>query len=217
MRWLRDIALLVLLIALGAGVVWWQQVQREERARIDQTTADTQRLEREVRYRAATKTGNLNARGWPVTVDPDWFLTEPPQNFVVSEDRPWLEIAVESEAGLLHPPVRMTLDEHGAAFWYNPYQGVVRARVPVEMTDQQATALYNAVNRVSIPSIQWRETAMDVPKPKHDKPAVAEHAEAMKREEGPAVESAVRGTGSSRGEPAKVVVRRSPPGIVRGK
>lgn len=171
MRWIRDIALLVLLIGLGAAVVWWQQEKREEQAKLDKTTADTQRLEREVRFRAATKTGELNARGWPVTVDPAWFELDPPQNLVVSEDRPWVEIASEEEAGLLHPLVRLTLDEHKAAFWYNPYQGVIRARVPVSMTDEQATAMYNAVNRVSISSIQWRELAMDVPKLKQNKNA----------------------------------------------
>ncbi len=169
MRWIRDIALLVLLIGLGAAVVWWQQEKREEQTKLDKTTADTQRLEREVRFRAATKTGELNARGWPVTVDPAWFELDPPQNLVVSEDRPWVEIASEEEAGLLHPLVRLTLDEHKAAFWYNPYQGVVRARVPVSMTDEQATAMYNAVNRVSISSIQWRELAIDVPKLKQNK------------------------------------------------
>ncbi len=169
MRWIRDIALLLLLIGLGAGVVWWQQEKREEQAKLDKTTADTQRLEREVRFHAATKTGVLNARGWPVTVDPAWFELDPPQNLVVSEDRPWVEIAGEDEAGLLHPLVRMTLDQKKAAFWYNPYQGVVRARVPISMTDDQATAMYNAVNRVSISSIQWRERAMDVPKPKQNK------------------------------------------------
>jgi hypothetical protein len=171
MRWLRDIALLVLLIGLGSGVVWWQQEKREEQAKLDKTTADTQRLEREVRFHAATKTGELNARGWPITVDPAWFELDPPQNLVVTEDRPWVEIASEEEAGLMHPRVRMTIDSQTAAFWYNPYQGVVRARVPVSMTDEQATTMYNAVNRVSIAAIDWHETPMDVPKLKQDKAA----------------------------------------------
>jgi hypothetical protein len=172
MRWLRDIVFLIVLIAVGSGAVWYQSQLREEQARLDKTTADTQRLEREVHYRAATKMGQLNARGWPVTVDPDWFLFDPPQNLVVSQDRPWVEIASEEEAGLLHPPVRMTLDDQAAAFWYNPYQGVVRARVPVAMTDDAATAMYNAINRASISSIHWAETPMDIPKPKQDKPAI---------------------------------------------
>lgn len=207
MRWIRDIALLVLLIGLGSGVVWWQQEKREEQAKLDKTTADTQRLEREVRFRAATKTGELNARGWPVTVDPAWFELDPPQNLVVSEDRPWVEIAGEEEAGLLHPLVRMTLDEHKAAFWYNPYQGVVRARVPISMTDDQATAMYNAVNRVSISSIQWRELAMDVPKLKQNK--VDENSSI---EDGAEGGSGAEGASSKKPErePPVLNVRRTP-------
>jgi hypothetical protein len=85
-----------------------------------------------------------------------------------------VEVASEEEAGLVHPTVRIALDEKSAAFWYNPYQGVVRARVPVEMTDEAATALYNTINRTNIASIHWHETPMDIPKPKQDKPAVTD-------------------------------------------
>lgn len=171
MRWIRDLILLLVLTGVAGGVVWWQSNRREEQARVDKTTADTQRLEREVRYRAATKAGELNARGWPITVDPAWFESDPPRNLVVSDDRPWVEIASEEDMGLQHPAERMTLDEKTAAFWYNPYQGVVRARVPVAMTDDEATALYNAVNRSSITSIHWREVPSETPKLKQDKRA----------------------------------------------
>ena len=127
MRWIRDIMLLLLLCGIGAGVVYYQSQSAEAQEKLNNTAADTQRLEREVRFRAATKSGELNNRGWPVTVDPSWFETDPPQNDLVSDDRPWVEIASIEEAGLLHPSVRMTLDDKKAAFWYNPYQGVVRA------------------------------------------------------------------------------------------
>jgi hypothetical protein len=204
MRWIRDIALLVLIIGLGAGVIWWQQERREEQAKLDKTTADTQRLEREVRFRAATKTGELNARGWPVTVDPVWFELDPPQNLMVTEDRPWVEIAPEEEAGLTHPRIRMTLDDHTAAFWYNPYQGVVRARVPVSMTDEQATAMYNAVNRASISSINWRELSTDIPKLKQDKLADG----SSKKDGDEAVTTAAKAPPER--EPTKVIVHRTP-------
>jgi hypothetical protein len=169
MRWIRDIMLLALLSAIAAGVLWYQSQKADEQAILDRTTANTQRLEREVRFRAATKAGELNARGWPMTVDPTWFDSDPPQNFLVTDDRPWIEVAGPEDAGLQHPPIRLTLDDKTAAFWYNPYEGIVRARVPIQMTDDAATAMYNAVNQVSISSINWHEKPIDVPKPKQDK------------------------------------------------
>ncbi|HVU64080.1 MAG TPA: hypothetical protein VHC70_08890 [Phycisphaerales bacterium] len=170
MRWIRDIALLILLGAVAAYVAWYQYDRHEHAAATQKTAADTQRLEREVRFRAATKGCPLNWRGWPVTIDPAWFDKDPaPTNSVAGEGRPWVEVATEDEAGLLHPRQRMTVEPNTAAFWYNPYQGVVRARVPVQVNDEQATDLYNAVNQCTIPSIGWVEKPMDVPKPKTDK------------------------------------------------
>jgi hypothetical protein len=54
---------------------------------------------------------------------------------------------------MLHPPVRLTLDDRMASFWYNPYQGVVRARVPVQVNDDAALELYNRINGCSLLSI----------------------------------------------------------------
>jgi len=47
---------------------------------------------------------------------------------------------------MLDPPVRMTIDGKLASFWYNPYQGIVRARVPVCVSDRKALDLYNSIN-----------------------------------------------------------------------
>lgn len=161
MRWIRDIALLLLLSAIGAGVLWYQMDRNEQLALLERATVETQRLEREIRFRAATKIGDLNARGWPTTVDPAWFEDGPPRNCLVDDgrggERPWVEIASHEEAELYHPPIRLTLENHMAAFWYNPYLGVVRARVPVAVSDDAATSMYNAVNRVAISTIQWVE------------------------------------------------------------
>jgi hypothetical protein len=172
MRWIRDIALLLLLGAVAAYVVWFQYDRHEHLAATQKTAADTQRLEREVRFRAATKSAPLNYRGWPVTVDPAWFDRDPaPMNLVAGNGHPWVEVAKEDEAGLLHPVQRMTIEPSTAAFWYNPYQGVVRARVSVQVNDQAATDLYNSVNQANLPTISWVEKPMDVPKPKADKVA----------------------------------------------
>jgi hypothetical protein len=38
-------------------------------------------------------------------------------------------------------------------FWYNPYQGVIRTRVPAMISDQRSLDLYNRLNRCTLQSI----------------------------------------------------------------
>jgi hypothetical protein len=40
-----------------------------------------------------------------------------------------------------------------AAFWYNPYQGILRARVPVMISDEESLSVYNRINSSSLTSI----------------------------------------------------------------
>ncbi len=162
-RWLADIAALVVVLALGSGLLLFERAKRDREASIQRVAADTRRLELELKYQAASKSVELNPRGWPVTVDPKWFDLSPPINTLLSPHRPWVEVASPDEAGLLHPHVRMAVDESYAAFWYNPYQGVVRARVPVMVSDDHATDLYNRVNGTSIASIFFEETPQRLP------------------------------------------------------
>lgn len=155
MRWILDIIAVLTLAGLIAAVVMFQRVRAERETDIARTITELRRLEREIKYRAVT--GNalntkVNEVGWPVTVEPSWF-ENPPVNTVVSPDRPWLEVAPADDAGLLHPRVRVTIDEEHASFWYNPYQGVVRARVPVMVSDTDAAELYNRINGSSLTSI----------------------------------------------------------------
>lgn len=170
-RWLADIAALVVVLALGAGILLHERARRDREATVLQVSADMRRLELELKYRAASGTVEVNLRGWPVTVDPEWFLPHPPVNALLTPHRPWVEVASPDEAGLLHPPVRMAVDETLAAFWYNPYQGVVRARVPVMVNDDQATELYNRVNATGIPSIFYEEKPTPQPEAPGQPPA----------------------------------------------
>jgi hypothetical protein len=159
MRWFRDLVLLLALLAICGGLSWWQLQRARERDAALRAAAETHRLELEVRYRAATKAVELNARGWPRTVDPAWFDRGAPVNPLLTDDHPWVEVASPEEADLLHPPVRIALKDADAMFWYNPHQGVVRARVPVMVSDQAALDLYNKINAAALPSIHWDESA----------------------------------------------------------
>lgn len=124
-----------------------------ERQTIGAVAANVDRFRQVLAYRAAANEAEVNQRGWPVTVDPQWFNGDPPRNLLVSPERPWVEVATPNEAQLMDPPVRMTLDPKLASFWYNPYQGIIRARVPVSINDAKALSLYNAVNGTHLESI----------------------------------------------------------------
>lgn len=207
MRWLRDLALLMALCAVGAGVMYYQRDKHESDEKVQKAIAGTRRLEMEIKYRAATKATALNYRGWPVTVDPDWFDREAPVNSLVPEDQPWLEIASSDQASLQHPPVRITINGEIAAYWYNPYQGIVRARVPVLISDEEATALYNKVNQCALPSIFWSEP---VPVEAVENPEKKDEAKESAGDQAKPTDPAKR-------EPPQVIVRRTKPSVVKKK
>ena len=125
---------------------------KEKRA-VDAVAADVARFRQVLAYRAASNQTEVNTRGWPVTIDPVWFGSDPPRNALVTPERPWVEVATPSEAPLQDPVVRMTLTPTTAAFWYNPYQGVVRARVPVALSDRKSLELYNTINGTRLTEI----------------------------------------------------------------
>lgn len=153
MRLLVDLVVLATLLAVIAGAVLHNRAVERERAAIQEVKQDLRRIEQALRVKAATGATEVNGRGWPIEIDPDWFPDNPPQNRLLTPDRPWLEIAPPEYAELIHPPVRMAFDRSIAAFWYNPANGVVRARVPVTISDLRATELYNRINSVSLSSI----------------------------------------------------------------
>lgn len=164
MRRIVDIAALLVLAAVIAGVVWLRSERNREASLSAEVAAEVRRFEQEIQRRAATGTADVNARGWPVTVDPAWFGERPPRNGLVSPDRPWVEIARPEQSHLLHPEVRLAVDRSLAAFWYNPYQGLVRSRVPAALSDERALELYNRINRCALASIfQAEAEAPDAP------------------------------------------------------
>ena len=158
-RWLANIAALVLIAGLVAVLVTVARRDQLERRNLDDTMESLHRIEQTLRVQAAAGVGTLNARGWPVTIDGSWFTEPVPRNFLLAGERPWIEIATPEEAELRNPRVRQSVDGDIAEFWYNPAQGVVRARVPVTVSDEEATELYNRVNSTRLGSILEVEMA----------------------------------------------------------
>jgi hypothetical protein len=145
-RWILDAIAVLTLIGLVAAVVMHRRTQSEREGEINATIVDLARLEHEIKYRAVMQGTELNELGWPVTVDAKWFEDEPPRNRMVTPGRP-------ADADLLHPRVRLTVDDDIAGLWYNPFQGIVRARVPVMVSDTDSTTLYNLLNGAALGSL----------------------------------------------------------------
>jgi hypothetical protein len=135
----------------GLGAIHLEETRFQEK--VIQLAEDVREFEQMIKVRAATKDVELNGRGWPITIDPGWFNGQPPRNTLLSPDRPWVDVATPEDAGLVDPRIRIALDEQYASFWYNPYQGIVRARVPLRISDSLTLETYNAVNGTSLASI----------------------------------------------------------------
>jgi hypothetical protein len=157
MRWFAGLIILLCVCAVAAGIARIYHERLLAAQLLDQTTDSVTRLQRELAVRSATKTAALNERGYPTSVDPAWFKDAYPSNLLLPDDHPWLEIAGEDEAELLHPSIRVATSVSTPSLWYNPYLGVIRARVPVAVSDEESLAAYNRVNGSSLPSLFWKE------------------------------------------------------------
>lgn len=171
MRMLVNIAAALCVVAVVVPI-WMQDAREaEERTRAAETVRAVRHIEQTLRAKVAFSGVTANVRGWPETIDARWF-SDPsggtgsdamPRNALVPSEHPWIEIAPPEEAGLKHPPVRLAVSPTLAGLWYNPYQGVVRARVPVQVSDAKSVALYNQINGTGLYSIFAQETPLDSP------------------------------------------------------
>ncbi|MGD9688692.1 MAG: hypothetical protein AB7K52_02975 [Phycisphaerales bacterium] len=143
------------------GLLWSKSARETTEARqIEETISAIREIERTVRYKVEFEQLAANSRGWPETIDPAWF-EEIPRSRMLPPEHPWLEIAPVEHAAMRNPPVRLAVSSTLAGLWYNPYQGVIRARIPVQISDARSVALYNLINGTSLRSILEPESPVD--------------------------------------------------------
>ena len=153
MKQLVNIAALLCLIACGSVFGWraWADYTLQQR---EGTCEDSlSHLRQAIKRHAGLGDAKLTGRGWPVTIDPKWFEDGAPRNPFLTGRRPWIEVAPPDEALLTHPFIRCDIDGNAAEFWYNPYLGIVRARVPYLRSDRETLALYNDTNDCELDSL----------------------------------------------------------------
>jgi len=134
-------------------VVFHNRTDREVDHTRDKTRMELRRFQQQIALQQALAKVDRNERGYPVTIDPAWFQGQLPSNPLLGPEHPWVEVASPDQKDLLHPQERVASGKTVAKFWYNPHMGLVRARVPVGMSDGASVELYNYVNETNLPDL----------------------------------------------------------------
>lgn len=153
MRLVIDSLVALMLVAILGGVVYYSRAEYQMERNIKLATTEVERLHSQIMLQGALETTELTQRGYPATVKAEWFSGNLPVNPLLDQGHPWLEIAASSQSKLRHPPKPVATRTDAAQFWYNPYTGDVRARVPASVSDANALELYNRVNGTSLESL----------------------------------------------------------------
>ena len=153
MRLIIDSLVLLMILGILAGAVLHFRTKQDTEYKIEQARREVQRFSSQIKLQTAMGISELTPRGFPVTVDPEWFGGDPPANPLLGRGHPWLEIARKSHRDLKHPVIKTASDHTIAQFWYNPFLGLLRARVPARSTDVATLKIYNRVNECRLPNL----------------------------------------------------------------
>jgi hypothetical protein len=151
MRRLLDLIALGLVIVLLLGAVLFVNHQRRRAEAVEAARLSVERIQTEIDLIRALELRRTGERRVLSGVDPSWFDGTLPVNPMLGKRHRWMDVADEGEQLYLHPPRWWLAEEEGheAMFWFNPRQGVVRARVPFEHSIQRTREIYIAVNGIA--------------------------------------------------------------------
>jgi len=154
MRLLLDSMIVLMLVGIAVGVVVYQKSVNRRAHNQEVVVQGLSEFQEQVTLHGAIEMiedqeAALYPRLYPPHIEPHWFQAGAPQNPLISSDRPWLDIAPEEDFSD-QPPDPLASSQEQAAFWYNPNNGVVRARVPRQVSDRLTLELYNTVNHTAL-------------------------------------------------------------------
>ncbi len=156
MRLIIDSLVALMLVAVLGGMVLHHRNERVMEEQLQMTRTEVRRFQSQIILQAAMEKTELNPRGNPVSIDARWFAANPPRNPLLPTGHPWVQVAEYDERDMQHPRKRIATHRSVAQFWYNPDTGVVRARVPFDVSDATALRLYNYVNESKLSSVFYR-------------------------------------------------------------
>ena len=149
MRLAIDSLVALMIAGVIAGVVFYSRQNDQQEVDVERVSIDVQRFQQQITLQSAIGVVELSDQGYPAVIDPEWFKQDDgglPKNPLLDDQNPWLEIAGPSQSDLNHPIKRTVSDRRTAKFWYNPYTGLVRARVPGGISDSESILMYNEIN-----------------------------------------------------------------------
>jgi hypothetical protein len=143
----------MLVLAGLSGVMWLHQRDVHQQHQRDLVRTEVRRFQQQISLQAALNRHVHDIQSFPTTIDPMWFDGDLPRNLLLDDSHPWLEVASADDAELEHPRQRVAASRSLAKFWYNPGNGIVRARVPALVSDQDTLDAYNHVNSCELSSL----------------------------------------------------------------
>jgi len=94
---------------------------------------------------------------YPDTIEGNWFADgQLPENPLVHNPAAAVQVDATGDTSKVHPNAKVYVAGSGAtdtAFWYNPANGMVRARVPDAGSTADTLKLYNYVNHCKASSL----------------------------------------------------------------
>jgi hypothetical protein len=156
MRLLIDSLVALMLTGILAGVVVHTRSEWRLEDKIELARAEVERFQSQIMLQTAMEKVGMSQRGYPTRVDPAWFPGSLPVNPLLGPSHPWLQIAGDDQRDLHHPTNRIAFSNDVAQFWYSPHTGMVRGRVPAEVSDATALRLYNRINGTNLTDLYGR-------------------------------------------------------------
>src|SRR5687767_3012362 len=106
MRLFMDSVVALMLVALLAGVIWHTRTDQTVKQDRDLAKSELHRVQQQIALQSALAKVQRNERGYPESIDPNWFQGALPNNPLLDVAHPWLEIAGPDQKDLIHPPDR---------------------------------------------------------------------------------------------------------------
>ncbi len=154
MRILIDTLIALMLIALVAGVLYYQNLNTMQEQEYLDVHRALDELHNQMCFHAAVGDVECNDRGYAKTVYTCWFSDGVPANNLTAGGLPWIDFAPPGDYAE-HPPDPVIRDTGQAGFWYNPNRGLFRARIPQQESEQESLRVYNYVNQASLQSLPY--------------------------------------------------------------
>jgi len=145
MRLAVDTAIALMLTLLLGGVIWYHMRGNSQIHQVEAVRHALAQVREKSLLASALGEVDVTETGFPKYPLPEWFKEGIPANTLVGPHHPWVDLAPPGDTSD-HPPDPVVKSREQAGLWYNPNNGICRARVVAQFTERETLDLYNLVN-----------------------------------------------------------------------